>query len=181
MLNIFAILLALFLIGRGWQRRQNTQLSGDCPDLPLSKIKEPDAISITLKQGESKTELIKQNGAWQVITNEGGKPADEEKIKQVLLTLSTAQCGNLASANPSHRTDFGLDEEHLLQIEIKNQNEEITKFWIGKVAMVPQTTYISQPDSDKTYTLKSNVRTMLTADYNDWAKKEEKTEEQQNP
>lgn len=170
--NIFAFSIAVLLIGLGWRAKQNKKMTGDCPNLPLTKITEDGVDYILLKQGEKELLLIKKDNKWLVKKGEEERETDSNKIDQVFFNLAESKCFNLASTNPNNQEQFGMNEEDRLRVEIKNQDKDVLTFWLGKVGLTPQTTYIRHDNSEKVYTLKSTLRTALTANADDWVKKE---------
>lgn len=101
------LLLYVLVVERPWQ----DDIRGPEPKqrARLFDALDPSAVTaIEIRSGGKSTRLEKAAGAWSVAT-EGGFPADEKAVADLLARVDTLRAGAVVSTNPARQGTFGVD------------------------------------------------------------------------
>jgi hypothetical protein len=90
----------LFLLGISFWR-----LASHSP-VPYAKANR--AVGIHLAQGAVSIQLDRKNMAWEVMTSSGPKPADGDKVKSLLSSLTDVTLDDVISERSDHNADFEI-------------------------------------------------------------------------
>ena len=72
----------------------------------------------------------------------------------------------LVSDNKDKKSEFQTDETSGIRVKLSQNEEIIADFIVGKRGVDFSSTYISEPESNKTYSLKTNINSLF--DRSDW-------------
>lgn len=137
------------------------------PDNFLANIEFAAVTAVEITRGGDTTILVKQGDKWKI------GDAKEFYIKDnVALNLEEA-IGNaikaeveLVSSNKDKKSEFNTDKANGIYVILKQGNQVLGDFVVGKLASDFFSTYISRPGMDATYALKENIYSALARD--DW-------------
>lgn len=166
---LFVLILAAYIYKGPYESWRNNQ---NMPDNFFSTISLDDIDKIEVSNINATAGLLKEDEKWKI---EGTKDfyVKDESMKQIFDSLKLAQDARVetVSTNPDNKGDFltnepGADSGQGIQVSLHGANGELLSFIVGKMALDFVSTYISMPDTDKTYSVKANLRTAF--DQYDW-------------
>lgn len=122
------LLLYVLVVERPWQ----DDIRGPEPrkQAHLFEALDPSAVTaIEIRSGGKTTRLEKSAGAWGV-SSEGGFPADEKAVTDLLARVDTLRAGAVVSTNPARRATFGVDTSGV-EVNFLAGTRSQAHFWVG--------------------------------------------------
>ncbi len=157
---ILIILVAVAYIYQGpWQewRAKKNEAKNFLSGVDVEAV---DRIEIT-RNGQT-TALVKIDDRWKV---DGTKDfyVKESVADNLINSLKDAVKAEveLVSANKDKKSSFETDEANGIQIVLKQGEDKVADFIVGKTANDYRRVYISQPDKNETYLLKAGLRSAV--------------------
>jgi hypothetical protein len=154
--GILIILIALAYLYQGplkeW-RENSGKTKNFLAEVDASQI---DKIEIT--KGEKTTTLEKYDNKWKI----GGAKdfyVQQDAAESLVKGLQNAAKAklDLASNSKEKKSEFQTDKENGVHIKLIQGGQTTADFIVGKRAMDFTSTYVSQPESDNTYSIKADL------------------------
>ncbi len=167
--GFLAILLLLAYVYNGPYKNWQNDSSG--PKNFLATYNEDDLNKIEVSHNDKKYVFIKMGDKWKI---DGTKDffltkLKTDKIKQVLDDVRKSDL-TLVSELQDKKKEFNTDEDNGYLVNLQNNDITLASLIIGKSGDGFSSTYISQPNIDNTYLVKSDLHGAFTND--DWYDKQ---------
>ncbi len=142
----------------------------DKPDNFLAKLKVSDIDRMELSGKEEVVNIDKVGDVWKIEETKDFY-VDNTIIDAAIKSLEDAKDSDLVlvSENTEKRSEFETSEKNGYSLKLKNGEEILAEFVIGKYGIESGSSYFSQIDSNNTYLVKSALRTAFG--HNNWYNK----------
>lgn len=158
------ILLALAALGLYLTDYLNRPRSLELKDTGIDEKIFKDATEFTIQHGKDKPlqfNLVK--GAWYV----NGKPADGEKVRDFLDSLSSMVIESELGKLKGREREFSLDELSRYRLIVKKGNRKAEVFF-GKVGPTLHTRYMAVKGNDRVYLVSGSFADDIALELKDW-------------
>lgn len=122
----------------------------------LKPVAGSDITSITIELKEGPIQITKTNEVWGI--TEKSYPADTDKIKALVKTISNLKITALASEKGDDLLRYQLDPESRIKITAKGNAGNLRTFEVGKTAPSYNHTFVKLEGDDNIYHASGNFR-----------------------
>lgn len=122
---------------------------------------------------EASVELVKNNGSWEVKTEEEHYHADANKVKRAFSTISNFKVKSVVTRNPSKFSRFRVDSTGTL-VSLFNGDKELTRFVVGAPQIQGQqgfNTYVRPAYSNETVAVEGFISSHFSSKTDEWRDK----------
>ena len=151
---IFLIILAWLYSGpfKNWQKNSNKTENF----LAALKVEDVSRIEVT---NSSQTTTLEKQGERLKISNTKDFYAQDELVKNLTKALEDSAKAKMeiVSRNKDKKTDFQTDETSGSRIKLFQGEKMLADFVVGKMTNDYSGSYVSQPESDRTFSINVNL------------------------
>lgn len=135
------------------------------PDNFLASLKTDEITRIELTRGNQLATVLEKSGDRWKIANTKDFYIEDNQITAIFIALGDAIQPEIemVSENKDKKNEFQTDESGIL-VRLMQSENELVSFTMGKVGSDFVSTYISQPESSKTYLIKASLSSALGHD-----------------
>lgn len=126
----------------------------------FSSLNTEEVTKIQIASIDQETILQKSGEEWVVASEENAK-ADQSLVKSILSETKGLTKENIASTNPDKKSVFEVDESGVV-VTFFGNDQEIVKFYVGKLGPDYSSFYIRPEGEDTVYLSKNNLRSQVT-------------------
>ncbi|MCG8571556.1 MAG: DUF4340 domain-containing protein, partial [Spirochaetes bacterium] len=139
----------------------------------LNKYKSENVISLDFKNNDTRFQIEKNGDQWFVKVDQNNLPANTEKVTNYLKMLAELSQGFIVyTGNDQEKnTNFGFNLENLMALEIKTEKSKYS-LQIGNPGPQRMTSYIKYKNENKIREVKSNIASLTSNEYINWAEKQ---------
>lgn len=136
-------------------RAESRFKSGD-PVFPELKSDFVSSVRIAVK--DKAMEIAKRDGSWMVQDGEHEKPASQDRLNDLLKTLSELKIDSVASNRRENHEIYEVVDATATRLTIKDQGgKQVGDLLIGKQQGYTQSIFVRYPDADEVLTVAKNL------------------------
>jgi hypothetical protein len=167
--GVLIFLIAVTLLLEGPLKKRYKEKATRREFIPDFKKEEIEAVE--LKKKEEKVLLKKVDDKWQVASLKN-RPADTEKLKELLEKIESFTCEEIISRNPKKQKIFEVTPTEGTQVKLIRKNKPLFTFFVGKTGPDYNSTYIRAEGANEVFLVPYYLASLFSVEADDWLDKE---------
>lgn len=137
------------------------------PDNFLKKINSEEILKINLEKNGEEISLRREGEKWKIFGTKDFYVKSSDEIFLSYIEEAIEADLELVSENPDNKSEFGTGENGV-KVSFEDNDKVLVEFIVGDMTEDFSSSYVSLPDSEKTYKIGANLSFLLNRDVNAW-------------